>query len=35
VTSLARLGVAATMNEVDTVLSATFAETFAQPAACR
>jgi lipoyl(octanoyl) transferase len=35
VTSLARLGVAATMAEVDTALQFTFAEVFADPLACR
>jgi len=35
VTSLARLGVAATMSEVDDALRATFAEIFGQPVACR
>jgi lipoyl(octanoyl) transferase len=35
VTSLARLGVAATMAEVDTALQCTFAEVFADPRACR
>ncbi len=35
VTSLARLGVAATMAEVDTALQCTFAEVFADPLACR
>jgi lipoyl(octanoyl) transferase len=34
VTSLARLGIAATMTEVDTVLRDTFAEVFTQPPAC-
>jgi lipoyl(octanoyl) transferase len=34
VTSLAALGVAATMPEVDRVLQATFADVFAAPAAC-
>jgi lipoyl(octanoyl) transferase len=35
VTSLARLGVAATMAEVDTTLQSTFADIFANPLACR
>ena len=35
VTSLAGLGVAATMSEVDDALRATFAEIFGQPVACR
>jgi lipoyl(octanoyl) transferase len=35
VTSLARLGIAATMSEVDDALRATFAEIFGQPVACR
>ena len=35
VTSLARLGVAATMAELDTALQCTFAEVFAEPLACR
>ena len=35
VTSLARLGVAATMAEVDTALRATFADAFAEAPACR
>ena len=35
VTSLARLGVGATMSEVDDALRATFAEVFAVSAACR
>jgi lipoyl(octanoyl) transferase len=34
VTSLAKLGVAATMTEVDSGLRTTFAEAFAEPAAC-
>jgi lipoyl(octanoyl) transferase len=35
VTSLARLGVAATMAELDTALQCTFAEVFADPLVCR
>ena len=35
VTSLARLGVAATMAEVDVALQCTFAEVFADPQVCR
>jgi lipoyl(octanoyl) transferase len=35
VTSLADLGVAATMAELDAALRATFAEAFAEPPACR
>ena len=35
VTSLARLGVGPTMSEVDDALRATFAEVFAESAACR
>jgi lipoyl(octanoyl) transferase len=35
VTSLARLGVAATMSQVDDALRTTFAEIFGQPVACR
>jgi lipoyl(octanoyl) transferase len=35
VTSLARLGVAATMAEVDAALQCTFAEVFADPQVCR
>ena len=35
VTSLARLGVATTMAEVDTALRATFADAFAEAPACR
>ena len=35
VTSLARLGVGATMAEVDTALRATFADAFAEAPACR
>ena len=35
VTSLARLGVAATMAEVDTALRATFADAFAEAPVCR
>jgi lipoyl(octanoyl) transferase len=35
VTSLARLGVATTMSEVDDALRVTFAEIFGQPVACR
>jgi lipoyl(octanoyl) transferase len=35
VTSLAALGVAATMEEVDKILQTTFAERFANPLACR
>ena len=35
VTSLAELGVAATMAEVDTALRRTFAEVFADPLVCR
>jgi len=35
VTSLARLGVAATMAEVDAALQCAFAEVFADPLACR
>jgi lipoyl(octanoyl) transferase len=35
ITSLARLGVAATMAEVDRALRATFADVFAEAPACR
>jgi lipoyl(octanoyl) transferase len=35
VTSLAKLGVKATMQDVDTALRSTFAEVFANPPACR
>ncbi len=35
VTSLARLGIKATMQDVDTILNSTFSEVFADPIVCR